>query len=67
MSELLENSEVPATPKWLSPVQEHHIDFLLEEEFAADPTFLTFFLETAREHSHFLLASDLPGSAHGES
>lgn len=54
---------MPATPKWSSPVQEHHIDFLLEEEFAADPAFLTFFPETTREHSHFLLASDFPAAA----
>ncbi|WP_263365613.1 hypothetical protein [Edaphobacter bradus] len=30
-----------------SPIQEAHIDFLLEEEFASNPEFLTFFLSTA--------------------
>jgi len=33
-----------------SPVQEHHIDFLLEEEFACNPGFLDFFVEAAQEH-----------------
>ena len=33
-----------------SPVQEHHIDFLLEEEFAVNPAFLSFFLDHAKQH-----------------
>lgn len=33
-----------------SPVQEHHIDFLLEEEFACNPKFLSFFLSLAKKH-----------------
>ncbi len=33
-----------------SPVQEHHIDFLLEEEFAASPEFLTFILNAASKN-----------------
>src|ERR1700693_1934212 len=33
-----------------SPVQEHHIDFLLEEEFACNSVFLDFFVEAAKEH-----------------
>jgi hypothetical protein len=37
---------------WLklhSPVQEHHIDFLLEEEFACSPQFLRFFVSEAAQ------------------
>ncbi len=30
-----------------SPIQEHHIDFLLEEEFASNPSFLSFFVNAA--------------------
>ncbi len=63
MNESLLKSEVPAIPKWLSPVQEHHIDFLLEEEFAANPAFLTFFLEAAREHCQLLEEGDLPDAS----
>lgn len=37
-----------------SPVQEQHIDFLLEEEFACNGRFLEFFLSAAREHFHSL-------------
>ena len=33
-----------------SPVQEHHIDFLLEEEFACNSGFLEFFVNAAKEH-----------------
>jgi hypothetical protein len=33
--------------KLSSPVQEHHIDFLLEEEFACNPDFLAYFVEAA--------------------
>ncbi len=32
-----------------SPVEERHIDFILEEEFTADPGFLDFFLRKAAE------------------
>jgi hypothetical protein len=32
----------------VSPVEERHIDFILEEEFSVDPDFLEFFLEQAR-------------------
>ena len=35
----------------LSPVQEHHIDFILEEEFACNPAFLVWFLEAVKWHS----------------
>lgn len=35
-----------------SPVQEHHIDFLLEEEFVCNPSFLTWFLENVQWHPH---------------
>lgn len=40
--------QVPILPS--SPVQEHHIDFLLEEEFACNPRFLEFFVDAAKEH-----------------
>ncbi len=33
-----------------SPVQEHHIDFLLEEEFSCSSAFLDFFVEAAKAH-----------------
>jgi hypothetical protein len=33
--------------KLRSPVQEHHVDFLLEEEFACNPDFLAYFVEAA--------------------
>jgi hypothetical protein len=33
-----------------SPIQEHHIDFLLEEEFACNPQFLAFFLKAAQKN-----------------
>lgn len=32
----------------LSPVEERHIDYILEEEFSVSPEFLTFFLDKAR-------------------
>jgi hypothetical protein len=32
----------------MSPVEERHIDYILEEEFSIDPDFLTFFLGQAR-------------------
>jgi len=32
-----------------SPVQEHHIDFLLEEEFSCNPDFLGFFVDAAKK------------------
>jgi len=52
-SELSETSEsntptVPPSPH--SPIQEHHIDFLLEEEFSCNPGFLGFFLEEAKKN-----------------
>ena len=34
--------------KLVSPVEERHIDYILEEEFAVNPDFLRFFLEQAR-------------------
>lgn len=40
--------QTPTPPN--SPVQEHHIDFLLEEEFACNSDFLDFFVEAAKEH-----------------
>ena len=40
-------AEVQALPN--SPAQEHHIDFLLEEEFACNPGFLGFFVKAAEE------------------
>ncbi len=43
-----ESGQVPILPS--SPVQEHHIDFLLEEEFACNPRFLEFFVRAAKEH-----------------
>ena len=30
-----------------SPIQEHHIDFILEEEFASNSSFLDFFIQLA--------------------
>lgn len=33
----------------LSPVEERHIDFILEEEFSVNPDFLDFFLDRARQ------------------
>jgi hypothetical protein len=41
-------SQAPTPPN--SPVQEQHIDFLLEEEFACNSDFLNFFVEAAKEH-----------------
>lgn len=38
---------VPEVPKQRSPVQEEHIDFLLEEEFCCNPAFLKWFVENA--------------------
>ena len=40
------------TPAELNPssIQEHHIDFLLEEEFACNPEFLSFFLDAAKKN-----------------
>ena len=32
----------------VSPVEERHIDYILEEEFSVNPDFLSFFLEQAR-------------------
>jgi hypothetical protein len=34
--------------EFLSPVEERHIDYILEEEFSVNPDFLRFFLEQAR-------------------
>lgn len=49
-----------AVGTWRSPVQEHHIDFLLEEEFATNPSFLQFVLKEAAEHSREIWAAGLP-------
>ncbi len=46
-----------------SPVQEHHIDFLLEEEFAASPGFLTFVLGAASEHCGESWEAGLPAAS----
>jgi len=35
-----------------SPIQEEHIDFLLEEEFACNEDFLTFFIKAAENQFH---------------
>lgn len=42
-------AEAVAAPLPGSPVQEHHIDFLLEEEFCCNPLFLSYFLGVAQE------------------
>jgi hypothetical protein len=47
--------QISTQDKVVSPVEERHIDYILEEEFAVDPDFLRFFLEQAR-----FMASD-PG------
>lgn len=44
MNPSLDESTPFAALERRSPVQEHHIDFLLEEEFAVNPAFLAFFL-----------------------
>lgn len=44
-----------------SPIQEQHIDFLLEEEFACNQAFLHFFLEEARKN--FVTPSNDPDYA----
>jgi hypothetical protein len=58
----MELSETPATSQaperetlagqglFHSPIQEQHIDFLLEEEFACNQAFLHFFLKEARKN-----------------
>jgi hypothetical protein len=40
--------EKPNHDEFLSPVEERHIDYVLEEEFSVNPDFLRFFLEQAR-------------------
>lgn len=54
MSEVTVNGQ-NSQPEILShsPVQEHHIDFLLEEEFACNSAFLGFFVSEAIEHFNF--------------
>jgi hypothetical protein len=46
------NSSEIGLDKFRSPIQEHHIDFLLEEEFASNPSFLEFFVAAAIESSN---------------
>lgn len=46
-----------------SPVQEHHIDFLLEEEFAANPAFLTFVLSAASQNRGESWETGLPAAS----
>jgi hypothetical protein len=46
--------------RFLSPVQEHHIDFILEEEFACNPAFLPWFLSNVT----FQTSSDCPNFNH---
>lgn len=43
----------PQLKELVSPIEERHIDYILEEEFSVNPDFLKFFLEQAR-----LAASD---------
>ena len=47
----------------LSPVQEHHIDFLLEEDFACNPSFLSWFLENVQWRSREAPAGSEPARA----
>ncbi len=44
-----------------SPIEERHIDFLLEEEFSCNPDFLHFFLKEARKN--MLATWNVPGEA----
>src|SRR5258708_23095171 len=41
-------TQISEHDKLVSPVEERHIDYILEEEFSANPDFLRFFLEQAR-------------------
>lgn len=42
---------LPKQDDFLSPVEERHIDYILEEEFSVNPDFLKFFLTQARLQS----------------
>ncbi len=44
-------TENSSKDEFRSPIEEHHIDFILEEEFIADPGFLDFFLQKASERA----------------
>jgi hypothetical protein len=46
-----------------SPVQEHHLDFLLEEEFAANPALLTFILSEASKNLGESWKAGLPAAS----
>ena len=46
MTEL--ETQLPVHEEFLSPVEERHIDYILEEEFSVSPDFLKFFIEAAR-------------------
>jgi hypothetical protein len=41
-------TQISEHDKLVSPVEERHIDYILEEEFSLNPDFLRFFLEQAR-------------------
>jgi hypothetical protein len=41
-------AQISEHDKLVSPVEERHIDYILEEEFSVNPDFLRFFLEQAR-------------------
>jgi hypothetical protein len=42
------DTQISEHDKLVSPVEERHIDYILEEEFSLNPDFLRFFLEQAR-------------------
>jgi hypothetical protein len=56
-----ENEPVPEANQF-SPIEERHLDFLLEEEFATNSTFLEFFIKLATESNHDSPRPPLPPS-----
>jgi hypothetical protein len=42
------DTQISEPAQLMSPVEERHIDYILEEEFSVNPDFLRFFLEQAR-------------------
>ena len=63
MEETVDLIAPTAFAQWNSPVQEHHIDFLLEEEFASNPAFLAFVLRAAAKHSQASRETNLPAAS----
>ena len=58
----MEKLETSGTDDFRSPIEERHIDFILEEEFVANPAFLDFFLHQAGTTASNV---EIPARKHG--